>query len=77
MTRELPLSTQFIYQDPGPVARAVRGAFAADVEAAWVDEPLAYEYAREYLEALRPGSGDRVRPCQGAEPLFSRYGIRE
>jgi ribonuclease E len=70
-------SPGLIYRESEPVTRPIRDTFAGDVEAVWLDEPLACEHAREYLQALLPGSGDRVRLHEGTEPLFSRYGIRE
>ena len=43
----------------------------------WVDEPTAYEAAKEFLEVVMPRFADRISLFQGLEPLFHKSGIED
>jgi ribonuclease E len=51
--------------------------FTEDVGRILIDEPAAYERAREFLELVMPKYVSRLQLYEGKEPLFHRYGLEE
>jgi ribonuclease E len=70
-------SPDLIYQESDMITRTIRDTFTSDIDTIWVDEPAAYEKAKEFLEVVMPRFTDRIRLYEGKEPLFHKYGIED
>jgi ribonuclease E len=66
-----------IYQESDMIIRTIRDMFTEDVGRILIDEPAAYERAREFLELVMPKYVERLQLYEGREPLFHRYGLEE
>jgi ribonuclease E len=66
-----------IYEETDMITRTIRDIFTADIETIWIDQPVAYERARDFMEVVMPRHIDRVKFYDGKEPLFHRYKIEE
>ena len=66
-----------IYQESDMIIRTIRDMFTEDVGRILIDEPAAYERAREFLELVMPKYAVRLQLYEGKEPLFHRYGLEE
>ncbi len=66
-----------IYQESDMIIRTIRDMFTEDVGRILIDEPAAYERAREFLELVMPKYVNRLELYEGKEPLFHRYGLEE
>ena len=66
-----------IYQESDMVTRTLRDTFASDVDTIWVDEPGAYEHAKEFMQIVMPRYASRLKLYDGKEPLFHKYGIED
>ena len=66
-----------IYQESDMIIRTIRDMFTEDVGRILIDEPAAYERAREFLELVMPKYVSRLQLYDGKEPLFHRYGLEE
>ena len=64
-----------IYQESDMIIRTIRDMFTEDVGRILIDEPAAYERAREFLELVMPKYAPRLQLYEGKEPLFHRYGL--
>ncbi|MBU6275409.1 MAG: Rne/Rng family ribonuclease [Planctomycetes bacterium] len=66
-----------IYQESDMIIRTIRDMFTEDVGRILIDEPAAYERAREFLELVMPKYAPRLQFYDGKEPLFHRYGLED
>jgi ribonuclease E len=66
-----------IYEESDMIIRTIRDIFTGDVDAIHIDEPGAYERAKEFLQIVMPRYVNRLQLYQGKEPLFHRYGLDE
>jgi ribonuclease E len=66
-----------IYEESDMITRMIRDIYANDIETVWIDQPQAYERAREFMEVVMPRHADRVKLYQGKQPLFHNYKIEE
>jgi ribonuclease E len=66
-----------IYQESDMIIRTIRDMFTEDVGRILIDEPAAYERAKEFLELVMPKYAPRLQLYEGKEPLFHRYGLEE
>ena len=66
-----------IYQESDMIIRTIRDMFTEDVGRILIDEPAAYERAREFLEMVMPKYVERLQLYEGKEPLFHRYGLED
>jgi ribonuclease E len=66
-----------IYQESDMITRTIRDTFTSDIDTIWVDEPNAYNAAKEFLEVVMPRYADRIRLYEGPEPLFHKCGIED
>lgn len=64
-----------IYEESDMITRTIRDIYTGDIEAVWIDEPRAYERAREFMEVVMPRHADCVRLYDGKEPIFHKYKI--
>ena len=66
-----------IYEESDMIIRTIRDVFTGDVDAIHIDEPAAYERAKEFLQVVMPRYADRLHFYDGKEPLFNKYKIDE
>ncbi|MFN4258221.1 MAG: Rne/Rng family ribonuclease [Gemmataceae bacterium] len=66
-----------IYQESDMITRTIRDTFSSDIDTIWVDEPNAYEHAKEFLQIVMPRYANRIRLYDHPEPLFHKYGIED
>jgi ribonuclease E len=66
-----------VYQESDMITRTIRDTFTNDIDTIWVDEPNAYEHAREFLQIVMPRYANRIKLYEGLEPLFHKYGIED
>jgi ribonuclease E len=66
-----------IYEDSDMIIRTIRDIFTAEIDAVWIDEPAAFERAREFMKIVMPRYVNRIRHYDGKEPLFHKYRIED
>jgi ribonuclease E len=66
-----------IYQESDMITRTIRDTFTSDIDSIVVDEPAAFEHAREFLQIVMPRYSNRIKLYDGKEPLFHKSGIEE
>ena len=59
------------------IIRTIRDIYSSDIENIWIDEPAAFERAREFLKVVLPRHVNRVKLYEGKEPLFHKYKIED
>jgi ribonuclease E len=62
-----------IYEDSDMIIRTIRDIFSSDVDAIYIDQPAAFERAKEFLQLVMPRFVSRLHLYDGKEPLFHRY----
>lgn len=62
-----------IYEESDMIIRTIRDMFTTDVDAIYVDEPAAFERAKEFLQLVMPRYVGTLRLYSGKEPLFHKY----
>jgi ribonuclease E len=62
-----------IYEDSDMIIRTIRDIFSSDVDAIYIDQPEAYERAKEFLQLVMPRFVSRLHLYDGKEPIFHRY----
>ncbi len=70
-------SASGIYEESDMIIRTIRDIFTAEVDAIFIDEPSAYERAKEFLQLVMPRYVHRLQLFEGKEPLFRRYNLDE
>ncbi|MBX7164844.1 MAG: Rne/Rng family ribonuclease [Pirellulales bacterium] len=66
-----------IYEESDMIIRTIRDVFTSDVDSIYIDEPTAYERAKEFLQIVMPRYVNRLQLYEGREPLFHKYGIED
>jgi ribonuclease E len=66
-----------IYEESDMITRTIRDIFTGDVDAIYIDEPAAYERAKEFLQLVMPRYVHRLQLFEGKEPLFCKYNLDE
>jgi ribonuclease E len=66
-----------IYEESDMIIRTIRDIFTGDVDAIYIDEALAYERAKEFLQIVMPRYVHRLQLYEGKEPLFHKYRLDE
>src|SRR5258707_3038006 len=59
------------------IIRTIRDIFTGDVDSIHIDEPSAYERAKEFLQIVMPRYVSRLHLYEGKEPLFHKYRLDE
>ncbi len=59
------------------IIRTIRDIFTGDVDSIYIDEPTAYERAKEFLQIVMPRYVSRLQLYEGKEPLFHKYRLDE
>ena len=66
-----------IYEESDMIIRTIRDIFTSEVDAIYIDEPSAYERAKEFLQIVMPRYVNRLHMYDGKEPLFHKYRLDE
>ncbi len=66
-----------IYEESDMIIRTIRDTFTSDVDSIHIDEPGAYERAKEFLQVVMPRYANRLHLYEGKEPLFHKYQLDE
>ena len=66
-----------IYEESDMIIRTIRDIFTSDIDSIYIDEPAAYERAKEFLQIVMPRYVSRLQQYEGKEPLFYKYGLDE
>ncbi|HEY1065608.1 MAG TPA: Rne/Rng family ribonuclease, partial [Pirellulales bacterium] len=66
-----------IYEESDMIIRTIRDIFTGSVDSIVIDEPAAYERAKEFLELVMPKYVDRLQLYDGREPVFHKYNIEQ
>jgi ribonuclease E len=66
-----------IYEESDLIIRTIRDIFTSDVDTIYIDEPHAFERAREFLQLVMPRFVHRLKLYTGKEPLFHKYGLEK
>jgi ribonuclease E len=66
-----------IYEESDMIIRTIRDIFTGEVDSIAIDEPQAYERAKEFLQIVMPRYVSRLHLYEGKEPLFHRYRLDE
>ena len=66
-----------IYEESDMIIRTIRDIFTGDVDAIYIDEPKAFERAKEFLQLVMPRYVHRLQLYEGKEPLFCKYNLDE
>ncbi len=66
-----------IYEESDMIIRTIRDIYNSEIDALWIDEPEAYERAREFMKIVMPRQADRIQLYQGKDPIFHKYKIEE
>jgi ribonuclease E len=66
-----------IYEESDMIIRTIRDIFTAEVDSISIDEPAAYERAKEFLQIVMPRYVSRLQNYEGKEPLFQKYSLDE
>jgi ribonuclease E len=74
--RKLPAPVD-IYEESDMIIRTIRDIFTGEVDTIYIDEPAAYERAKEFLQLVMPRYVNRLQLYEGKEPLFYKYHLDE
>jgi ribonuclease E len=64
-----------IYEESDMIIRTIRDIFTGDVDSIYIDEPSAYNRAKEFLQIVMPRYVSRLQLYEGKEPLFHKYNL--
>jgi ribonuclease E len=62
-----------IYEESDMIIRTIRDIFTQEIDAIYIDEPQAFERAKEFLHLVMPRFVSRLQLYAGREPLFHKY----
>ena len=71
------LSPTDIYEESDMIIRTIRDIFTSEVDVIHIDEPSAFERAKEFLQIVMPRYVNRLKLYDGKEPLFHKYHLDE
>ncbi len=66
-----------IYEESDMIIRTIRDIFTTEVDTIYVDEPTAFERAKEFLQIVMPRYVNRLQLYEGRDPLFHKYHVED
>ncbi|MBX3449460.1 MAG: Rne/Rng family ribonuclease [Planctomycetaceae bacterium] len=66
-----------IYEESDMITRTIRDIYTNDIDEIIIDEPRAYERAREFVNLVLPRAVDRVKMYEEGDPLFHKHRIED
>ncbi|MGL4595601.1 MAG: Rne/Rng family ribonuclease [Thermoguttaceae bacterium] len=64
-----------IYEESDMIIRTIRDIFSSEIDSIIIDEPNAFERAKEFLQFVMPRYVSRLQLYDGKEPIFYKYGV--
>lgn len=64
-----------IYEESDMIIRTIRDIFSEDIDTILVDDPEAFERAKEFLQLVMPRYVNRLKLYDSREPLFYKYNL--
>ncbi|MCL2304130.1 MAG: Rne/Rng family ribonuclease [Planctomycetaceae bacterium] len=64
-----------LYEESDMIIRTIRDIFTSEVGSITIDEPAAFERAKEFLQQVMPRYADRLHLYSGKEPIFHKYNL--
>ncbi|MFO0884987.1 MAG: Rne/Rng family ribonuclease [Pirellulales bacterium] len=62
-----------IYEESDIIIRTIRDIFSNEIDSILIDQPEAFERAKEFLQLVMPRHVGRLQLYDGREPLFHKY----
>src|SRR5579863_8648383 len=66
-----------IYEESDMIIRTIRDIYNSEIDSVLIDEPQAFERAREFMKIVMPRNVNRVKLYEGKEALFHKYHIED
>jgi ribonuclease E len=66
-----------IYEESDMIIRTIRDIYNSEIDTVLIDEPQAFERAREFMKIVMPRNVNRIKLYEGKEALFHKYHIEE
>lgn len=66
-----------VYEESDIMIRTIRDTFTEDIDSIVVDQPDAYNRAKEFMELVMPRYANRIQLYENREPLFHRYKLEQ
>ncbi len=66
-----------IYEESDLIIRTIRDIFSSEVDSIHIDEPQAYERAKDFLQMVMPRHVGRLQLYDGKEPLFHKFQLEQ
>ena len=66
-----------IYEESDLIIRTIRDIFATDIDTIYIDDPDAFQRAKDFLELVMPKYADRLKLYDGREPLFHKHRLEK
>jgi ribonuclease E len=70
-------SPAVIYEESDMITRTIRDTFTSEINTIWVDEPKAFQQAKEFLQIVMPRYANRIQSFTDPAPIFHKYRIEE
>ena len=64
-----------IYEESDMIIRTIRDIYNSEIDAIYIDEPSAFERAREFMKVVLPKQVNRIHLYEGKDPIFHKYEI--
>lgn len=66
-----------IYRESDMITRTIRDNFKGDIDNIYVDDPVAYQHASEFMQIVMPRYANRIKLHDSPEPLFHRFRLED
>ncbi len=66
-----------IYEESDMITRTIRDIYNGEVDRILIDEPRAYERAREFMKIVLPSHEERIELYEGKAPLFNLFNVEQ
>ncbi|GAB4144756.1 MAG: Rne/Rng family ribonuclease [Planctomycetaceae bacterium] len=66
-----------IYEESDMIIRTIRDIYNSEIDGVWIDEPEAFERAREFMKIVMPRQANRIHLYEGKEPIFHKYNLED
>jgi ribonuclease E len=66
-----------VYEESDIMIRTIRDTFTEDIDSIVVDQPDAFNRAKEFMELVMPRYANRIQLYENREPLFHRYKLEQ
>lgn len=66
-----------IYEESDMIIRTIRDIYNGEIDSLLIDEPAAFERAREFMKIVMPRHAGRITLYEGKEPIFHKYKVED